>query len=101
MAPSFYLHKTKVIDNIGDFVGLSEIIIELNFGVMPLAETRYKRNEKMEKCRKNQPGQQKCIKQPEEQKDFLIQAEMERKTYVEVGTDQSEHQAYYPSPSAI
>ena len=50
----------------------------------------------MEKCRKNQPGQQKCIKQPEEQKDFLIQAEMERKTYGEVGTDQSEHQAYYP-----
>ena len=33
----------------------------------------------MEKCRKNQPGQQKRIKQPEEQKDFLIQAAMERK----------------------
>ena len=79
MAPSFYLHKTKVIDNIGDFVGLSEIIIELNFGVIPLAETWYYRNEKMEKCRKNQPGQQKRIKQPEEQKDFLIQAAMERK----------------------
>ena len=33
----------------------------------------------MEKCRENQPGQQKCIKQPEEQKDFLIQAATERK----------------------
>ena len=52
----------------------------------------------MEKCRKNQPGQQKCIKQPEEQKYFLIQAVMERKKiYVEVGTDQSEDEAYCPS----
>ena len=38
----------------------------------------------MEKCRENQPGQQKRIKQPEEQKDFLIQAAIERKktTYI-------------------